>query len=64
MRLQLEVIVPRSAEPHIVHAVLTEAAQARQGLTLLTPQLFAVDVDLVKVTEMVPDEQVVRHLEY
>lgn len=64
MKLKLTVIVPLSAEPHIAHAALVEAAAQRQGLTLLTPALYAVDVDLVQVEELIEKEGVERHVEY
>lgn len=61
MKLQLTVIVPQSATPPVVQANLLEAAAQRTGITLLTPVLFAADVDLVEVVELAPDPLEVRH---
>ena len=61
MKLCLTVVVPLSATPPVVHAQLVEAAANRQGITLLTPELYAADVDLVDVVEVAPDPLDVRH---
>lgn len=54
MRLNIDVVVPGSADPDDVLKRLSNAAFQRQGVTITMPEGDKVDVDLFHVQEVHP----------